>query len=328
MPRTARLDIPGLLQHVIVRGIENRDIFLDDQDRQSFLRRFSKLLQETETDCLAWALLPNHLHLLLRPNHSKLAVLMRRLLTGYAVTFNLRHGRSGHLFQNRYKSVVCQEEPYLLELVRYIHLNPVRADVVNDMDELDYYPWCGHAVLMGHRDLPGQNTDEVLARFGQRITISRRRYREFVMDGISQGKKDELVGGGLKRTLKMTGYGEVRAYDERVLGSGEFVERLRKEKELSDRLPVVLPLEVLIERIAAFQGIRPEALRQRTRGQWLADARSVICYFAVRELGHNGAEVARSLNMSRSGVSIASARGEEIVRNNQSIRNQIDKLTN
>lgn len=328
MPRAARLDMPGLLQHVIVRGIEKRDIFLDDRDRQAFLRRLSKLLQETETDCLAWALLPNHLHLLLRPKLTKLAVLMRRLLTGYAVTFNLRHGRSGYLFQNRYKSIVCEEEPYLLELVRYIHLNPIRAGVANDMGELDYYPWCGHAVLIGTRELPGQNTDEVLARFGQRTTGSRRRYRQFVMDGISQGKRDELVGGGLWRTLKLTGHEEVTAYDERVLGSGEFVEQLRGEKELSDRLPTFMPLEVLIERVATFLGIRREALRQRTRGKRLAEARGIISYVAVRELGHNGAEVARSLNMSRSGVSVAAARGEETVRNNQSLRNYLLKSTN
>ena len=327
MPRAARLDMPGLLQHVIVRGIEKRDIFLDDQDRQSFLRRFSKLLQETETDSLAWVLLPNHLHLLLCPKRSKLAVLMRRLLTGYAITFNLRHQRSGYLFQNRYKSIVCEEEPYLLELVRYIHLNPVRAGMANNIGELDYYPWSGHAVLMGNEELPGQNTDEILGRFGQRITVSRRRYRQFVVDGISQGKKDELVGGGLKRTLKLTGYEEVKAYDERVLGSEGFVERLRKEHELSDRLPVVMPLEGLIERIASFLRVTPEALRQRNKGKGLAEARSVISYVAVREMGYNGAEVARALNITRSGVSIAAGRGEELLRNNQFLRNQVSKLT-
>ncbi len=327
MPRAARLDVPGLLQHVIVRGIEKRDIFLDDQDRQSFLRRFSKLLQENESDCLAWALLPNHAHLLLRPKRTKLALIMRRLLTGYAVTFNLRHQRSGHLFQNRYKSIVCEEEPYLLELVRYIHFNPLRAGLVNNMNELDQYRWSGHSVLMGNRELLGQNTDEVLTRFGPRITVSRRRYRNFVMDGISQGKREELVGGGLWRTLKLTGYEEVLAYDERILGSGEFVERLRKENELSDRLPVVMPLKELIEQIATFLGIKPEVLRQRTRGKRLADARSVISYVAVREMGHNGAEVARALNMSRSGVSIAAGRAEEILRNNQSLRNKVNRLT-
>ncbi|MFQ6079592.1 MAG: transposase [Thermodesulfobacteriota bacterium] len=327
MPRAARLDVPGLLQHVIVRGIEKRDIFLDDQDRRSFLRRFSKLLQKNESDCFAWALLPNHAHLLLRPKRTKLALIMRRLLTGYAVTFNLRHQRSGHLFQNRYKSIVCEKEPYLLELVRYIHLNPLRAGLVKNMNELDQYTWSGHAVLMGNRKLLGQNTDEVLTRFGPRIAVSRRRYRNFVKDGISQGKREELVGGGLWRTLKLTGYEEVRAYDERILGSGEFVEGLRKENELSDRMPVAMPLKELIEQIATFLGIRPEVLRQRTRGKRLVDARSVISYVAVREMGHNGAQVARALNMSRSGVSIAAGRGEGILRNNQSLRNKVNRLT-
>src|SRR5512146_2064848 len=116
MPRSGRIDIPGLLHHVIVRGIERSDIFLDDDDRRSFLERFSKLLIATETDCLAWALMTNHFHLLLRPWSAKLCHFMRRLLTGYAAVFNLRHHRSGHLFQNRYKSAVCDEDSYLLEL--------------------------------------------------------------------------------------------------------------------------------------------------------------------------------------------------------------------
>lgn len=103
MPRQSRLDIPGLLQHVIVRGIERTDIFLDDEDRSRFIARFGKLLVETGTDCFAWALIPNHYHLLLRCNRLELSRFTRRLLTGYAVTFNRRHARSGHLFQNRYK---------------------------------------------------------------------------------------------------------------------------------------------------------------------------------------------------------------------------------
>lgn len=290
--------------------------------------RCSRLLLETGTDCLAWALLSTHVHLLLRPKRTKLAVLMRRLLTGYAVNFNLRYQRFGHLFQNRYKSIVCEEEPYLLELVRYIHLNPLRAGVVKDMNELDHYTWSGHAVLMGNRGLPGQKTGEVLARFGQGIKVSRRHYRNFVMDGISRGKRDELVGGGLRRRLQLTGHKEVKANDGRVLGSGEFVERLRKENELSDRLPVVMPLNELIERIATFLGLRPEALRQRKRGKRVAEARSVVSYVAVREMGHNGADVARILNISRSGVSIAATRGEQIVRNNQSLWNKVKNLTN
>ena len=117
MPRSPRLDIPGLLQHVIVRGIEKRDIFFEDREREFFVERLSSLLKETEVRCFAWALMSNHFHLLLMPTHGTLATFMRRLLTGYAVYFNREHNRTGHLFQNRYKSIVCEEEPYLLELV-------------------------------------------------------------------------------------------------------------------------------------------------------------------------------------------------------------------
>ena len=105
MPRVARLDTPGLLQHVIVRGVERREIFSDDRDRGRFVVRLSGLLEETETQCYAWALIPNHFHLLLMPVRFQLAVLMRRLLTGYAVTFNLFHGRVGHLFQKENKNL-------------------------------------------------------------------------------------------------------------------------------------------------------------------------------------------------------------------------------
>ncbi|MBE0616600.1 MAG: transposase, partial [Proteobacteria bacterium] len=144
MPRAARLDVPGVLQHVIVRGIERRDLFVDDEDRGGFVARLSGLLMATKTELLAWALIPNHFHLLLRPHEETLAAFMRRLLTGYSVTFNRRHRRSGHLVQNRYKSIVCEEEGYLLELVRYIHLNPLRAGLVVDLAGLEGYRWCGH----------------------------------------------------------------------------------------------------------------------------------------------------------------------------------------
>ena len=154
MPRQPRLDAPGLLQHVMARGIERRDIFKDDKDRKAFLERLATVLEETQTQCYAWALIPNHFHLLLRTGQTPLSKVMRRLMTGYAVTFNKRHKRSGHLFQNRYKSVVCEEDPYLLELIRYIHLNPIRAGLVKDLKELDKYPWTGHSAILGRRKNP------------------------------------------------------------------------------------------------------------------------------------------------------------------------------
>ena len=143
MPRKARIDAPGALHHIICRGIERRRIFYDNADRDDFVKRLSVILSDTATPCYAWALIPNHFHLFLRTGTAPLSTVMRRLLTGYAVSFNRRHRRHGHVFQNRYKSILCQEDPYLLELVRYIHLNPLRARVVSGLKELDRYPYGG-----------------------------------------------------------------------------------------------------------------------------------------------------------------------------------------
>jgi len=312
MPRSARIDIEGLLQHVIVRGIEKRDIFYDDKDRRAFLDRFSSMLLKTKTQCLAWALMSNHFHLLLRPTTGKLSELMRRLLTGYAVCFNLRHHRSGHLFQNRYKSIVCEEDAYLLELVRYIHLNPLRARLVASMEKLDSYKWCGHAVLLGKTKFPAQDVNEVLQLFANTSAEAVKRYRHFVAEGIALGKRDELVGGGLKRHLKLSGSQEFQAYDDRVLGSGDFVEHLWKETE--DLPPVESPpsLDEVANQVAAAFGLEADALRHGSKRKELATARAVLCYVATRKLGYSGVELSKSLGLSPSGVVLAARRGEVI----------------
>lgn len=149
IPRLARLDAPGAFHHVMIRGIERRKIFLNKKDREGFLDRLAKLLPETQTSCYGWTSLPNHAHFLFRTGNAPLSKLMRRLLTGYVVCFNRRHNRHGQLFQNRYKSIVCQEDVYLKELVRYILLNPFRAGIVSNLDELRDYPYCGHSALIG-----------------------------------------------------------------------------------------------------------------------------------------------------------------------------------
>jgi putative transposase len=137
MPRQPRLDTPGALHHIIARGNERRKIFEDKRDCEEFLVRLEDILSVGQTSCYAWALIPNHFHLFLRTGTVPIATIMRRLLTGYAMYFNRRHRRYGHLFQNRYKSILCQEDPYFTELVRYIHLNPLRAKVVDGVVALD-----------------------------------------------------------------------------------------------------------------------------------------------------------------------------------------------
>ena len=143
----------------------------------------------------------NHSHVLLLSGSEGLSTTMRRLLTGYAVRFNRRHRRWGHLFQNRYKSILVEEDSYLLELVRYVHLNPLRAGVVNRLEDLDQYPWTGHSTLVGVVNRDWQDVDFVLGQFGQIAGETRARYREFVASGVEQGRREDLQGGGLVRSI-------------------------------------------------------------------------------------------------------------------------------
>ena len=236
MPRGPRLDAPGALHHVMVRGLDRQRIFRDDRDRGNLIGRLAALAQAGAVAVYAWALLPNHFHLLVRTGARPLARTMRSLLTGYAGGFNRRHHRVGHLFQNRYKSILVEEEPYLLELVRYVHLNPLRAGRVKDLAQLDRHPWSGHAALVGRRTVPWQDTSTILRRFAPTQPRACARYRAFVAEGVGRGPRPELQGGGLVRSAG--GWAVVGALrrgrehwmaDERILGSSEFGESLLRE---------------------------------------------------------------------------------------------------
>ena len=331
MPRQARIDAPGALQHILVRGIERRKIFVDDQDRDAFLERLGRILEESATPCYGWALMPNHAHLLLQTGGVPVARVMGRLLTGYAVTFNRRHRRHGHLVQNRYKSVLCQQEPYLLELVRYIHLNPLRGRLVRDLGALDRYPYAGHSVLMGRREHAWQETGVILGHFGRRAGPARTAYRAFVEAGIPLGRRPELVGGGLIRSLG--GWTAVQALrrgaarrkgDERILGDAGFVlavleataEHLRRQERVRRQ---GRDLAWLARQVAPVFGLTPDEIYRPSKRRPRVAARSVFCYWAVRDLGVTATAVAQALGCTQPAVSIAVRRGEQIARS-QGIR--------
>jgi putative transposase len=322
MPRTARLDMPGLLQHVIVRGIERRDIFLDDDDRHFFVQRLSLLLEKTSTDCFAWALLTNHFHLLLRPRNETLAAFMRRLLTSYAVTFNIRHNRSGHLFQNRYKSIVCDENEYLLELVRYVHLNPVRAGLVADVDHLDRFPWSGHSVVMGKVKMQGQDVDSVLGLFGKRVGEARCRYRIFVQDGVAEGRRNDLTGQTVCSERVAT-----RASDARILGDPDFIATLLQHEHLGQRIRAPRPLYEIFEQVSARFDIPVRALSGPSRSPVVVRARAVACHIAMMA-GHSAAGIGRLLAMSRYGVCVAGSRGKKLAEENVVYASMVSDIVN
>jgi len=326
MPRSSRIDAPGALHHIIIRGIERRKIFRDDSDKKNFLERLEKVLTNTKTPCYAWVLMDNHIHLLLRTGTVPIATVMRRLLTGYAQQFNRRHRRHGHLFQNRYKSILCEEDPYLLELVRYIHLNPIRARMIKDFSKLKSYKYSGHAVLMGKVKNDWQDTDCVLSLFAPTLRKARRAYEEFVAEGLKQKKGADLTGGGLVRSAG--GWAALAALrrkglrmkaDERILGSSDFVERVLKkaEEELSERTRLQqqgLTLDSLMKKVAAEYDVSLKGLKSGTKERTAARARTVLCCLAVQKLRLSCAEVARVLGLSPSTVSKAVLRGEKIMR--------------
>jgi len=325
MPRQARLDAPGVLHHIMIRGIERRKIFRNDKDRKDFLDRLEKLLPMTETACYEWVFMPNHAHFLFRTGLAPLSTVMRRLLTGYVVSFNHRHNRHGQLFQNRYKSIVCQEDAYLKELVRYIHLNPIRAGTIPGLKELNRYPYCGHSTVMGEIKRSWQDVDYVLSYFGRRAKNARKAYILYVEEGIDQGRQEDLTGGGLIRSiggwseakkLRESGQDHVMS-DERILGDSKFVESiLAQADERYERQYRVkrrgYNLDSIAERVAGIYGMEPSEILSRGKHPRRVQARSLFCFWAVRELGISLRELARRLEISPPGVGYSVERGEAI----------------
>ncbi len=254
---------------------------------------------------------------------------MQRLLTGYAVSFNRRHRRHGHLFQNRYKSILCQEDAYLLELVRYIHLNPLRAKIVQHLKELENYDYCGHSALFKNSCCPWQDTGHVLKMFDSNLSTARRLYRGFVAKGVDQGRRDDLIGGGLIRSaggwLAVKALRKAKLFqksDERVLGDGNFVEKvlsLANEKmERRWRLKTEgVDFESILKRVSALTGVSPEMILTGDRERRTVNARSLLCYWATEELGLKQPEIAEKLRVTQAAVSIAAKRGKAIAIENK-----------
>lgn len=391
MPRQPRLDAPGLLQHVMARGIERREIFRDDKDRNSFLERFAIILEETQTQCYAWALIPNHFHILLRTGPISLSKVMRRLMTGYAVTFNKRHKRSGHLFQNRYKSVVCEEDLYLLELIRYIHLNPLRARLVKDLKELDKYTWTGHSAILGRRKNPllpdppkrrsapspmpsaartpsaagglsfslssgkgkkqqrnpenpvnpvqkrslaEKTIEDVLLHFGETKRIARRRYRQFVKNGIDQGKRPEFQGGGLVRSAGGNKAGllgrkkeEREKGDARILGSGDFVGSILAVSSQIEGYKFLrkVSLPQLVVKVSAYLDADKNEVLSGNRRLKNCHARDLISFVAAKSMGYKFNDIAEILDIHPVTAGRCAEKGKNLIDNYEGIWDILEK---
>lgn len=324
MPRQARLDVPGALHHIMVRGINKSAIFEDDQDKTLFLQRLGQLVIEGQCAVYAWVLMNNHVHILFKSGRQGISAVMRKLLTWYAQHHNRRHRRTGHLFENRYKSILCDEDNYLLALVRYIHLNPVRADIVKTLEELDRYPWSGHKAVMGNAGHEWMDTAYVHSQFGTHKKAARNAYHKFVAEGMALGKSPELTGGGLVRSkggwshvVSARRSGAKGEFDERILGSSDFVSAILREAEEKTRRQLKLRqtgkvIADIIEDECRKEQISPTELSGGSRRKKVSAIRAVIAKRGLDELGLSMADIARHVGVTTSSIAKAVARLEEV----------------
>jgi len=311
MPRPPRLEYPGALYHVIARGNRQQPIFHENRDYLKFLTSLAENVQRRHFHLYAYVLMTNHFHLLLEQEQVPLSRFMQVLLTSYAQWHNQRYRHVGHLFQGRYRSLVCDKESYLLELTRYIHLNPVRAKMVNSPEE---YPWSSYLVYLGKRSEPYVESEAVLQLLAETDAAARRAYEAFVFDALGQSSKPELYA----------------ATEQQLLGDERFVENSKKTHQHTlevETVPTVKPsISKVLETVSSHTGIPVAILAGRTEGEAVKRAREIVAGIARDYLGLSLAEVASSLKRSPNTISVLARQLTDRVQQDASRRELVEKV--
>ena len=324
MARKRRIEWENSLHHVMARGIDGRAVFDLTSERANLVKRFAYLVPELDISVYAWVIMPNHFHLLLRtPKQGNISKFMHRLLTGYAVVYNNETERNGHVFQGRYKSILVQEDEYFLKLVRYIHLNPLKAGIVRIPEELDSYIWSGHLDIIGMRNTSWMDSGYVLDYFTDSVSNPEENYRLALLDDINNSSSRELLHGSY--IIGADGLQDPKGNDcqsqwkngYRVLGDRNFaLDVLSRLKEggavIRSRSDVHIEVDSIMERVSKEFNISIKAIRGRGRSPVLADVRALIAFAYSRELGLSQTDIARQLNMTQTGVSSAIKRGVDL----------------
>ena len=307
MGRKPRVHFPGALYHVISRGNQRQDIFLDDKDRTAYLSYLSEYKARYSIEVYAYALMRNHTHLLFEVHELPLSRLMQSLLFRYARYFNKRYGQGGHLFQGRYRAILCDKDAYLLELVRYIHLNPVRAKVVANPE---HYLWTSHLSYLGKRKADFVDVDFVLEQFGKKRVLGREKYKEFILEELNSGYQERFY--------------EVK--DQRYLGEEEFIGRIEKNKESGESVVYEIPIEVIAREVSKASGVALDRLFSLTRERPGAHGRGMVAYLARVLAGQRVKDIAEHFQRSPMRISQAIIEFENRLRGDDSLRKTTDEL--
>jgi REP element-mobilizing transposase RayT len=296
----------------MARGIEGMNIFSDNSDRYTFINLLEKYLAASECRCYAWALMNNHYHLIVATGDLHLSELMKPLNSKYATYFNKKYLRRGYLFQDRFKSIASQDQLYCEEMVRYVHLNPIRAGIIASVDELDRFPWSGHSALMGYEKRPFQDIQTILRRFGKNRNDARMKYRKFLGAGLTNPENDAVV---LIResTQKGRSGNDPRRW---VIGDSDFIRKAihkanQKRLNISRFAVEGWNMEKVVEYVGSKIDIAPSLIRIRTRGGLASEGRKISAFLAYRELGFPLSEIARYYQISGVAVSKMIPSGKE-----------------
>lgn len=273
MARKPRIHYPGALYHVMLWGNAGDPIFFEDADRRQFLGLVEDGVRRFRHRIHAFCLMPNHVHLAIQVGEVPLSKIIQNLSFRYTGWINKRLKRRGHLFHGRYKAILVDRDAYLLELTRYIHLNPVRARMVKDPM---VYPWSGLRYYLGKGSVPWLTTDWVLGQFGEQMNVARTRYAQFVADGVGGGRREEFHRG--------TGEG-------RILGDDDFVSRALARARARIGRPA--PLRAILAAVCREVSLPESHLRAPGRGSQGAQARWLVGLLATDLNSATLTEVAR-----------------------------------
>ncbi|MEO8626886.1 MAG: transposase [Betaproteobacteria bacterium] len=285
MPRKSRLHLRGGLYHVILRGNAGHDIFFEEEDRFFFYRLLDEGTRRFGYRVHAFCLMDNHIHLALQMGGQPLSKGLQNLTFRYARHINQTQNRAGHLFQGRYKALLVDAENYGLELVRYIHLNPVRERLVTDPAD---YQYSGHIGYLGKRAFSFLTTDWVLSQFDERVTLARRRYLQFIAEAMGQRQPAEFHQSKEKRVL-----GDDRFVAHALQASGEPA-GVRKPN-----------LDRIVAYVCKGSGLKEEQLARAGKGRAEAQTRALIGWLVVNSSNVTLTEVARRFRRDLSGISRA-----------------------